>query len=77
MPTVVNLQMLSLHNRPICGQILGQISDDVSGDLHGGGRPGIAGRKLRIDSSGVVNKIGVESGSFDLILAEVAGKLMD
>lgn len=69
--------MLSLRHRPIRRQILSQIGNDISGDLHGGGGPGVAGGKLGVHPRGVVHKVGVKPGGPDLILTEVAGELMD
>lgn len=57
-------------------QILGQICDDVPGDLHSGGRPGIAGGKLRVYAGGVIHKIRVKAGGLDLAVAEVPGELV-
>lgn len=61
----------------LCRHVFGQIGDDVSGDLHGGGGPGIAGSELGIDAGGMVHKVGIKAGGSDLILAQVAGELMD
>ena len=69
--------MLSLHNRSICGKILSEVRDGIAGDLHGGGRPGAAGGKLREHTGGVIHKIGVEAGGFDLLLGQIPGQLMD
>ena len=69
--------MLSLRNRPICRQVLGQIGDDIAGDLHSGRRPGIAGGKLRIDTGGMIHKIGIKAGGSDLILVQVTGELVN
>lgn len=48
--------------------VLGQIGDDVSGDLHGGRGPGIAGRELGIDAGGMIHKVGIKAGGSDLLL---------
>ena len=69
--------MLSLHDRSICGKILSEVRDGIAGDLHGGGRPGAAGGKLREHTGGVIHKIGVEAGLLDLIYREVPRELMD
>lgn len=69
--------MLSLHDRSICGKILSEVRDGIAGDLHGGGRPGAAGGKLREHTGGVIHKIGVEAGGFDLLLGQIPGQLMD
>lgn len=58
-------------------QVLRQVGDDIAGDLHGGGGPGIAGGKLGIHAGGVVHEIGVEAGGADLVLRQVPGQLMD
>ena len=68
---------LFLYGCTICRQILGQVGDNVARNLHGGGGPGVAGGKLGIDAGGVVYKIRVESGRFNLLLIQVARKLMN
>ena len=57
--------------------ILRQIGDNIARNLRGGGGPGIAGGKLGEDAGGVVYKIRVESSRFNLLLIQVARKLMD
>ena len=69
--------MLSLRHRTIRCQILGQIRNDIAGDLHRGGGPRIAGGKLRVDADGVIHEIGIKTGGSDLLLAEISGELMD
>lgn len=61
----------------LCRQVLGQIGDDIAGDLHSGRRPGIAGGKLRIDTGGMIHKIGIKAGGSDLILVQVTGELVN
>ena len=61
----------------LCRQIFRQIGNDVAGDLHGGGGPGIAGGKLGKHASGVIHKVGIKAGGSDLLLAEVPGQLVD
>lgn len=61
----------------LCRQVLSKIGDDVPGDLHGGGGPGISRGKLGIYSSGVIHKIGVEPRGFNLFLTQVTGKLVN
>ena len=58
-------------------QILGQVGDDIAGDLHGGGGPGVAGGELGIHAGGVIDEIGVKAGGLDLAVAQVAGELVD
>lgn len=58
-------------------QVLGQVGDDVAGDLHGGGGPGVAGGELGIYAGGVVHEVGREAGAPDLFLRQIAGQLMD
>ena len=58
-------------------QIFCQVGDQVALDLHGGGGPGGAGGELRIDAGSMIHKVGVKAGSFDLLLAEIAGQLID
>lgn len=74
---IKNFIRLSLHHRPIRGQILCQIGDSVACNLHSCGGPGGAGGKLRIYASGVIHKVGIKSGHFDLFLAKVPGQLVD
>jgi hypothetical protein len=69
--------MLSLHHRPIRCQILSQVGDDIAGNLHGGGGPGIAGGELRIDAGRVIHKVGVKPGGPNLLLRQISGQLMD
>ncbi len=81
LPTIQCLQgflaSLSLRYRPICRHILSQIGDNVAGDLHGGGGPGVTGGKLGIDAGGVIYEVGVKAGGPDLIFVQIPRKLMD
>lgn len=61
----------------LCRHVLSEIGNNIASNLHCGGGPGIARGKLRIYPGGVVHKIGIKPGGFDLILIEVACKLMD
>ena len=69
--------MLSLHDCSICCQVLCQIGDGIAADLDAGCGPGRTGGCGGVDAGGVVDKIGVEAGGFDLILRQVPGQLVD
>ena len=69
--------MLSLHDRSICGQILGEVGDYVSGTLDGPGGPWEAGGGGGVDPGGVVHEVGGKGGILDLILFQVPGQLVD
>ena len=69
--------MLSLHDRSIGGQVLGEVGDDVAGGLDGPGAPGEAGSGGGVDPGGVVHEVGGEGGVLDLILFQVPGQLVD
>ena len=69
--------MLSLHDRGICGKILGEIRDGIACDLHGGSRPRIAGGELWEHAGSVIHKIGVETGGLDLLLGQVSSQLVN
>ena len=49
------------------GEVLGEIRDGIAGDLHGGGGPGIARRKLGEHAGGVVHEVGIKAGGLDLL----------
>lgn len=61
----------------LCCQILCQVSDGIAGGLHCGGAPGGAGCGNGVHAGSVVHKVGIKTGSFDLLVAEVPGQLMD
>ena len=69
--------MLSLHDRSIGGQVLGEVGDDVAGGLDGPGAPGEAGGGGGVDPGGMVHKVGGKGGILDLILFQVPGQLVD
>lgn len=69
--------MLPVHNRPIRCQILCQIRDHITGDLHGSGAPRRAGGGDRINAGSMIHKVSVKPGGSDLIFTEVSGELMD
>ena len=60
---------LFLYGCPICGQIFGEVGNNIPSDLHGGCGPGIARGELGVYSRGVIYEISVKSGGFDLVLA--------
>ena len=59
------------------GQILRQISDQVTLDCHAGGTPREPGCGSGIDTGSAIHKVGIKAGRLDLILAEVSGQLVD
>lgn len=69
--------MLSLHDRGICGKILGEIRDGIACDLHGGSRPRITGGELWEHAGSVIHKIGVKAGGLDLLLGQVSSQLVN
>ena len=58
-------------------QILCQIRDHLTGDLHGSGAPRRAGGGDRINAGSMIHKVSVKPGGSDLIFTEVSGELMD
>lgn len=69
--------MLSLYNRTLGGEVLGEVGDGIARDLHRRRRPRIAGGKLREHAGRVVDEIGIEAGLLDLIYREVPRELMN
>ena len=61
----------------LCCEVLCQVCDGVACDLHGAGRPGCTGGKLREDADRVVDKIGRKARLADLLLREITRKLVD
>lgn len=59
------------------GHVLGEVSDGVAGGLEGGGGEGHSACGLRPDAGGVIHKVDVKAGFFDLLDGEVAGELVD
>ena len=59
------------------GKVFGEVGDGVARDLHGGGRPRIAGRKLREYACRMIDKVGIEASFLDLVDREVPRELMD
>ena len=69
--------MLFLRSRTIGGHVLGEVGDGVAGGLECGGREGHSACGLRPDAGGVIHKVDVKAGFFDLLDGEVAGELVD
>lgn len=69
--------MLFLRSRTIGGHVLGEVGDGVAGGLEGGGGEGHSACGLRPDAGGVIHKVDVKAGFFDLLDGEVAGELVD
>ena len=69
--------MLFLHDRGICCQVLCKVRNRVACDLHRGGGPGIARRKLEEYAGGVVHEVGIEAGGLDLFFRQITGQLMN
>ena len=69
--------MLFLRSRTIGGHVLGEVGDGVAGGLEGGGGEGHSACGLRPDAGGVIHKVDVKAGLFDLLDGEVAGELVD
>ena len=59
-----------------CGKVFGQITDHIAFDCHGCGVIRPTGSRSGIDTCGMIDEISVETRGFDLILTEIAGKLM-
>ncbi len=74
---IKNFIRLPFHHRPICRQILRQISDQVALTGHTGGAVGEPGGGGGGDTGGAVYEVGVKSGSLDLLIRQVPGQLMD
>ena len=58
-------------------QVLRQVRDGVTRDLHGARRPRVARGELRENACRVVDKIGLESSLLDLFLREISRELVD
>ncbi len=52
----------------LCSQILSQVRNNITCDLHCRSGPGITRGKLRIHTSGMIHKIGVKACLFNLLL---------
>lgn len=59
------------------GQILRQVGDHVAGNADGACRPGKTGRRSGIDSCGMIHKVGVKSGSPDVLVGQVSRQLVN
>ena len=61
----------------LCGKIFGQIGDHIALYLHGGGAVRPAGSCGGENTGCMVHEIRVESTLADLVVIELAGKLMN
>lgn len=59
-----------------CGEVFGQITDHIAFDCHGCGVIRPTGSRCGIDTCGMIDEVSIETCGFDLILTEIAGKLM-
>lgn len=69
--------MLSLHNRTIRSQVLCEVRDGVARDLHGARRPRVTRGELRENARRVVDKVRLEPSLLDLLLSQIARKLVN
>lgn len=69
--------MLSLHNRTIRSQVLCEVRDGVARDLHGARRPRVTRGELRENARRVVDKVRLEPSLLDLLLGQIARKLVN
>lgn len=69
--------MLSLHNRSIRSQVLCEVRDGVARDLHGARRPRVTRGELRENARRVVDKVRLEPSLLDLLLGQIARKLVN
>lgn len=59
------------------GHVLGEVGDGVAGGLEDWRRRRHSACGLRPDAGGVIHKVDVKAGFFDLLDGEVAGELVD
>lgn len=57
-------------------EVLGQVTDDIAGRLQRARRERHARGRLRIDTSGVVHKVGLQATLLDLVDAQALGQLV-
>ena len=69
--------MLSLHDRSIRSQVLCEVRDGVARDLHGARRPRVTRGELRENARRVVDKVRLEPSLLDLLLGQIARKLVN
>lgn len=69
--------MLSLHNRTIRSQVLCEVRDGVARDLHGARRPRVTRGELWENARRVVDKVRLEPSLLDLLLGQIARKLVN
>lgn len=68
---------LFLHSRTIRSQILCEVCDGVARDLHGARRPRVTRGELWENARRVVDKVRLEPSLLDLLLGQIARKLVN
>lgn len=68
---------MCLHDRSICGQVLGQIRNGVTGDGDAVRAPGRARGSCGVDRGGVIDKVGGKAALLNVVLRQVPGKLVN
>ena len=74
---LISNTLLSLHDRSIRSQVLCEVRDGVARDLHGARRPRVTRGELRENARRVVDKVRLEPSLLDLLLGQIARKLVD
>lgn len=67
---------LFLYDCTIGSEVLGQVTDDIAGRLQRARRKRHARGRLRIDTGGVVHKVGLQATLLDLVDAQALGQLV-
>lgn len=68
---------MCLHDRTICCQILGQVSDGVAGDGNAIRAPWGAGGGGGVDRGGMIDEVGRKTALLDVGLRQVPSQLVD
>ena len=74
---VIGKWTLLLQRCSICCHILKQVGDRVALGLEGHRAPRRAGSELRVDTRGMIDKVGIKAALPDLLGRQVAGELID